>query len=147
MGLETKVPVQSRAQRLQSFKLADFAVPTGTEEEWRFTPLERITDFFADTASGAPLAVTVTGEAQYEQVAKDDARLGQILQPDDRVSALAWEASETAHVVTIAQEAELSEEVVVDVRGGGEAAVSALQLLIDAKPFSKSTVIVNHSGN
>ncbi|XCB30155.1 hypothetical protein RQN30_01530 [Arcanobacterium hippocoleae] len=37
--------VTSRSDRLVSFHLADFAVPQGNEEEWRFTPLERITDF------------------------------------------------------------------------------------------------------
>jgi hypothetical protein len=37
-----EVPVQSRAERPASFDVADFAVPTGREEDWRFTPLDRL---------------------------------------------------------------------------------------------------------
>jgi hypothetical protein len=37
-ALEVTAPV-SRLHERQSFDPADFAVPTGREEEWRFTPL------------------------------------------------------------------------------------------------------------
>jgi Fe-S cluster assembly protein SufD len=36
------VPQRSRAQRRASFQVEDFAVPTGREEDWRFTPLDRL---------------------------------------------------------------------------------------------------------
>ena len=36
----------SRADRLCSFDPADFEVPTGEEEEWRFTPMKRLAPFF-----------------------------------------------------------------------------------------------------
>ena len=38
---ESGAPV-SRLHERQSFELADFPVPTGREEEWRFTPLRRL---------------------------------------------------------------------------------------------------------
>ena len=31
--------MSSRAERLTSFDVADFALPTGREEEWRFSPV------------------------------------------------------------------------------------------------------------
>jgi hypothetical protein len=37
-GVESTAPV-SRLHQHQSFSLDDFPVPTGREEEWRFTPL------------------------------------------------------------------------------------------------------------
>jgi Fe-S cluster assembly protein SufD len=37
----TAAPV-SRLHEHQSFDVADFPVPTGREEEWRFTPLRRL---------------------------------------------------------------------------------------------------------
>jgi hypothetical protein len=40
-ALEGAAPV-SRLHQLQSFDPADFPVPTGREEDWRFTPLRRM---------------------------------------------------------------------------------------------------------
>ena len=51
----TMVPDQSRAERRASFDPADFAVPHGREEEWRFTPVDRLGAFFRDEATGACL--------------------------------------------------------------------------------------------
>lgn len=42
------VPDQSRAERTRSFVPADFAVPHGREEDWRFTPVDRLGAFFAE---------------------------------------------------------------------------------------------------
>ncbi len=50
------VPKQSRAERTTSFDLADFPVPTGREEDWRFTPVDRLGPLLRDTPSGAHLA-------------------------------------------------------------------------------------------
>ena len=58
------VPVQSRAQRPASFDVADFDVPTGREEDWRFTPLDRLRDLHAGaTASGPGPVVEVDAPA------------------------------------------------------------------------------------
>ena len=40
-AVEATAPV-SRLHEHQSFSLDDFPVPTGREEEWRFTPLRRL---------------------------------------------------------------------------------------------------------
>ena len=42
------VPDQSRAERTRSFDVADFPLPHGREEEWRFTPLERVAALLRD---------------------------------------------------------------------------------------------------
>ena len=52
------VPDQSRAERTRSFDVADFPLPHGREEEWRFTPLRRMTALLADVPSDACLAWT-----------------------------------------------------------------------------------------
>ncbi|MGH3999499.1 MAG: Fe-S cluster assembly protein SufD, partial [Pseudonocardiaceae bacterium] len=36
------VPMVSRGQRFTSYDVDAFEVPTGREEEWRFTPLRRL---------------------------------------------------------------------------------------------------------
>ena len=49
------VPDQSRAERTTSYAVSDFPVPSGREEEWRFTPVDRLQSLFAET-DGTPLS-------------------------------------------------------------------------------------------
>ena len=49
----TMVPNQSRAERTTSYVVADFPQPTGREEEWRFTPVDRLGALFRDEPSAA----------------------------------------------------------------------------------------------
>jgi hypothetical protein len=37
-------PQRSRAERVRSFDVADFPIPGGREEDWRFTPMDRLHD-------------------------------------------------------------------------------------------------------
>lgn len=136
----------SRGARPLSFDAQTFPVPQGTEEEWRFTPLERIEDFF-DGAPGELPQITVTGGATLEEVTRDDERLGTLMAPEDRTSVVAWNDFRTAQVVTIPRETKLDDEVVIDVRGTGSTDVAAMHLFIDAQPLSESTVVLNHSGS
>ena len=43
----------SRAERTTSYAVADFPVPSGREEEWRFTPVDRLQALFAETSGTA----------------------------------------------------------------------------------------------
>src|SRR5689334_17403224 len=71
------VPDTSRAERRRSFDAADFAVPGGREEEWRFTPLDRVADLHTGVAASGP-AHTVQTEVPdgvtVETVGRDDPR-------------------------------------------------------------------------
>lgn len=145
--MTTIQPAESRAQRLLSFNLADFPIPQGTEEEWRFTPLERMEDFFTEDATGEPPAITVSDPSFLEKVSRDDVRLGQVMAPEDRVAALAWNCAKEAYVLTIAKDTKLDSEIVVTVTGNGSDDVAAMQLLIDAQSFSEATVVLNHVGS
>lgn len=53
------VPAGSRAERVTSFDLADIPVPSGREEEWRFSPVARLQPLFADTLGADGVTVTV----------------------------------------------------------------------------------------
>src|SRR6476620_4573595 len=46
------VPVQSRAERTASFDVSAFPLPTGREEDWRFTPVKKLAGLLAEGASG-----------------------------------------------------------------------------------------------
>src|SRR5690606_23823521 len=52
---ETMVPDASRGERTRSYAVADFPLPNGREEEWRFTPLDRLGSLLRDEATGACL--------------------------------------------------------------------------------------------
>ena len=86
----------SRADRISSRELADFPVLTGREEDWRFTPLQRLAGLHLPDGDQSRLtgtAPSVQVQAQdgitVETVGREDARLGSVLTPDDRVSAAA----------------------------------------------------------
>jgi Fe-S cluster assembly protein SufD len=92
-----------RAERFTSRNPDEFGVPTGREEEWRFTPLARMRDLLQPFDAGTPLSVETSAPDQVEvrEVAGDADPVGTMLAPADRVSALALERVRRAHVVTI----------------------------------------------
>ena len=52
------VPDQSRAERKTSYAVDDFAVPGGREEDWRFTPVDRLSGLFQPGATTRTSLVT-----------------------------------------------------------------------------------------
>src|SRR6266705_1657036 len=61
-AVESTAPV-SRLHEHQSFSLDDFPVPTGREEEWRFTPLRRLRGLHNSPASGGKVTVGADARA------------------------------------------------------------------------------------
>ena len=53
-GPGSPVPRQSRAERPTSYDVADFPVLTGREEDWRFTPLDRVRGLHDGSAVARP---------------------------------------------------------------------------------------------
>ncbi|MGE5133113.1 MAG: Fe-S cluster assembly protein SufD, partial [Gemmatimonadota bacterium] len=51
-AVEAAAPV-SRLHQRHSFDVADFPVPAGREEEWRFTPLRRLRGLHTEAALAA----------------------------------------------------------------------------------------------
>ena len=145
------VPGDSRGERLRSFDLADFAVPTGREEEWRFTPLDRLRHLHEDDGAGTgtvTLEVDAAPELTVETVDRGDARLGRGGEPSDRVAARAWTAFEKATVLTVPTEAVASRPTTVSVRGTGvEAGPAFGHLLVDVQPFARAVVVLDHTGS
>ncbi|MGA8977517.1 MAG: Fe-S cluster assembly protein SufD [Pedococcus sp.] len=141
------VPDQSRAERKTSYALADFPVPGGREEEWRFTPVDRLGGLFSAEGS-ADGAVTVETEApagvEFLELAMDDERVGSAYRPADRAAVAAWTGTERALHVAIPAEAELDAPVFVRVTGHGGR--DNAHLVVDAGRHSRATVILEHRG-
>ncbi|MGW3944919.1 Fe-S cluster assembly protein SufD [Micrococcus luteus] len=140
----------SRADRVSSYELADFPVLTGREEDWRFTPLKRLGGLHlpeGDDArlTGAAPSVTVAEQVgvRVETVARDDARVGSVLTPDDRVSAAAWNSVAQATVVTVS--GEVAEPVRIDVVGSS-AEPAAMHLTVIVEENAQADVVLAHRG-
>lgn len=141
------VPDSSRAGRLTSYKLADFAPLTGMEEDWRFTPLKRLRGLHTAVLNGAAPSVDVTApdSVTVETVGRDDRRIGSAAIPEDRVSANAWENFAEATVITVPAEVQVDGEVSVLLTGKGTEA-SAQHVVIVAEKFSKAVIVLDHQG-
>ncbi|MEV5984267.1 Fe-S cluster assembly protein SufD [Streptomyces sp. NPDC052051] len=141
--------VATRMSAPPSFDVADFPVPHGREEEWRFTPLERLRGLHDGTAVANGTGVKITVEAPegvlVETVGRDDARLGKAGVPVDRVAAQAYSAFETASVVTVPKETVLTEPVRIAVHGEGGVAYG--HQVIELGAFAEAVVVLDHTGD
>ena len=145
------VPQGSRAERVTSFDLADIPVPTGREEEWRFSPVSRLQPLFSETIEGHGVQTTVVAapEVTVEIVGRDDARLGTSGRPGDRAAVVAWNTCAEATVVTVPAEQVASTATsirVEGIEGQGDVATSN-HLLIRAERHSEAVVVIDHVGD
>ncbi|MFC7402407.1 Fe-S cluster assembly protein SufD [Citricoccus sp. GCM10030269] len=143
----------SRADRRSSVNLADFPALTGREEDWRFTPLNRLAGLHLPdgddsrlTGTAPSVAVTPLDGVTVETVNRDDSRLGSVLTPDDRVSAAAWNSFQEATVVTIGAGVEASAPVRIEITGTDGSKAAAQHLLVVAAPNSHADVVLEHRG-
>jgi Fe-S cluster assembly protein SufD len=148
MGLDTK-PLSTLHEKA-SHEVADFAVPTGREEEWRFTPLRRLRDLHKGTAAADGKVVTEVWAPEgvaVERVGRDDERVGRAYVPSDRVSAQAYGSFHEAVVITVPQEAVPSEHISVQVKGLGADGAAYGHTVIVVEPLAQATVVLRHEGS
>ncbi|AOZ72811.1 Fe-S cluster assembly protein SufD [Boudabousia tangfeifanii] len=148
-GNETKKPLGSRADRPTSFDLNDFEIPSGREEDWRFTPLSRIEKLFGPDLSGVGPAVSVSSPEGVEvsEVGREQAKDLQLVgAPEDRTAAASWNAWQEAVVITIPKEMECAEPIRVRFEGK-DGQPAAGHLVVNAEELSKATIVVEHTGH
>jgi Fe-S cluster assembly protein SufD len=152
-GRTGAVPETSRASRTTSFELADFPVPSGREEEWRFSPIARVAPLFdAEGAGLSDVGVQVTvvesPEVRVEIVDRQDPRLGTAGRPGDRTAAAAWTSFREATVVTVPREAVATAATSIRVEGlHTDAGPSTAHLLVHAEELSQAVVVIDHVGS
>ncbi len=147
-AIQVGAPLVGRVSAAPSYDVADFPVPNGREEEWRFTPLERLRGLHDGTAeaTGEPrVEVTAPEGVTVETVNRDDARLGRAGKPVDRVAAQAYSSFEKASVVSVPKETVLAEPVRISVHGEGGTAYGHLQ--VEVGPFAEAVVVLDHTGD
>ncbi|MEU3192223.1 Fe-S cluster assembly protein SufD [Streptomyces sp. NPDC006992] len=131
-----------------SFDVADFPVPHGREEEWRFTPLDRLKglhDGTAQATGSVKTEVSAPDGVTVEKVSRDDARIGRAGKPVDRVAAQAFSAFEKASVISVPKDAVLTEPVRVSLHGEG--GVTYGHTVFDIGAFAEAVIVIDHTGD
>ncbi|WP_222267104.1 Fe-S cluster assembly protein SufD [Modestobacter marinus] len=141
-------PTGSPAERFTSTDPDAFAVPTGREEEWRFTPMRRVRQLLNGAPSDAHLRwdTDLPEGVELTSVEADDPLLKGLPEPVDRLAALTRQRSNGAAVVRIATEAVLDRPVTLGLSGTGSQDVVWGQLVVEVGAFAKATVVLDHSG-
>jgi len=145
-------PVGSRAERVTSFDLADIPVPTGREEEWRFSPVDRLRPLFDVVHDGdaVEMDVLLAPEVHGEVVTADDPCLGHCGAPGDRTAVTAWHAAKQAVVITIPRGVAASEATMLQLRALDTEVASvrpaAVKILLRAEAGSSGVVVLDHVG-
>src|SRR5699024_4729259 len=137
-----------RAERTRSWQVEDFPVPAGREEDWRFTPVDRLADLFADEGSGAHLDLdtTLPEGVALSTVAREELDVDSLPAPADRPAAVAAAHSGGVRVVDVPAEAELTEPVRVRLTGDRRETVHG-HVLVRVGAFAKVTIVVGHKGS
>ncbi len=144
-AVESTAPVS----RLHEHR-AEFPVPTGREEEWRFTPLRRLRGLHGaepmpsgkvhvgvDAAPGVTAVLAQRGDPQH----------GIHFEPVDRVSATAFASYEEALVVTVPPEAQDTTPTVITVRGDDASGAAFGHTRISLGDNARAVVVVDHQGS
>ncbi|KFI46764.1 Fe-S cluster assembly protein SufD [Bifidobacterium bohemicum] len=136
----------------RSFKVGDFAIPNRKQEDWRYTPVERIEEFFDVFTPSGRTKVSVTNidgtpvdgtNVQVTTVDRAQAPSGTVMKPNDRVSAVEWNSGDRTLVVSLS--GELVQPVLVDVQGN-DAALDSLHLVLEAADRTHGDIVVLHNG-
>ena len=144
-AVESTVPVS----RLHAHR-AEFPVPTGREEEWRFTPLRRLRGLHGSAAL-PPAKVAVEVDAAPEVIdyraERSDLDHGVPFEPVDRVSAQAFGSFQEATVVKVPAEAVASRPTVITVRGDDASGAAFGHTVIDVGVNARAVVVLDHQGS
>ncbi|MFD4458022.1 Fe-S cluster assembly protein SufD [Nocardia sp. NPDC058480] len=140
----------NKGEVFTSFDVDQFEIPSGRDEAWRFTPLRRLRGLHDGTAVADGVATVEVSEVAgvtVETVGRTDSRLGQAGTPADRVAAQAYSGFESATVITVGPETEVSDPVTVTITGPGEGKTAYGHLQVRLDNFAVATVVIDQRGS
>jgi len=141
------IPAKSRGERPTSFDPADFPMPSGREEDWRFTPLARLGTTLEDapvenvpswTLDRLPAGVTLT------QIDTNEARARSVRSASDRAGAIASVRAPRGMLMSVAPGAIVPRPVQLGVAFDGSPIRTHFVMEVGAG--AELTVIVQYSG-
>ncbi|BDR52958.1 Fe-S cluster assembly protein SufD [Bombiscardovia nodaiensis] len=143
----------SADRAIRSFQPDDFAVPTRKQDDWRFTPIERLEEFFQVFQACGKTGFSVSSmdgsqlnpdQVSVSAIPMSQEPAGSVLEPNDRVSAVEWASAPQAHVVRL--QGEIEQPVLVKITGAGQD-LDALHLVIEAADRTHADIVVEHEGD
>ena len=134
---------------LRSYDLADFPVPSGREEVWRFAPRTALKPLLDDAPSDGHLGwETVLPEGvTLREISTEEAVQRAASAPVDRISALAAKHAGGAVLLEIPAGSQHQEPIVLDLSGSGREPVVWGWILIEIGEGASATVALRHFGS
>ena len=152
VGAHTDGPVGRTGTAPERFTSTDpeaFEVPTGREEQWRFTPMRALRPLLRslDGATMAPVEVQAEDGVEISAIERDHPLFGHVLVPADRISALAYGEVRQAVLIDIPAGLRTSEPILV--RTHGESATSPVtrHVIVNVGTGAVATVIFDGTGS
>ncbi|RSX55961.1 Fe-S cluster assembly protein SufD [Bifidobacterium dolichotidis] len=151
-----KIPaaMPSSADRApRSFDMSAFAVPTRKQEDFRFTPVDRMSEFFVpfDASGTTEIAVSdMSGkklDAEDVEVVREamgERYSGKVSKPNDRPSAVQWNACSEAVIVHVKRS--MTKPVLVKITGTNMV-MDALHIVLHVDDDVHANIVVQHSGS
>jgi Fe-S cluster assembly protein SufD len=140
----------NKGEQFASFDVDAFEVPGGRDELWRFTPLRRLRglhDGSAHATASAQITVGARPGVRVETVRRGDQRLGDGGVPTDRVAAQAFSSFNSATLVTVARDTQVTDPVEVVITGPGVGAVAYGHLQIRVEELAEAVVVIDQRGS
>lgn len=109
----------SADKSVRSFNVQDFTIPTRKQEDWRYTPVERISEFFDSFKPSNNVAVELKGvdgdsHVTMQILPKNEAPHTE-MKPSDRVAAVAWNSAKSAYVLHVC--GEVTKPIILQIHG------------------------------
>jgi Fe-S cluster assembly protein SufD len=138
----------SKLHAVRSFDPANHPMPTGREEDWRFTPLRRLRGLLADERSDAHLSwsVDLPDGAELRELTAAEVAALDTPAPPDRVGALAATHAGGAVLLRVAEDTVLSRPVHVRLHGEQDASPVWGRVVIEVGQHAQATVVLEHTG-
>jgi Fe-S cluster assembly protein SufD len=128
----------------------EYPVPTGREEEWRFTPLRRLRGLHGSAAlPTAKVAVEwdAAPEVTCHRAERGDLTHAIPFEPADRVSAQAFSSFGEAVVLTVPADVVASRTTVISVRGDDTSGAAFGHTVISVGDNARAVVVLDHQGS
>jgi Fe-S cluster assembly protein SufD len=140
-------PTGTPAERFTSRNPDDFPEPATSQEDWRFSPLPKLREFFQPFEPDGVIEGDQTVPAGASVQVVDPRSLlafGKALTPADRPSALAMKHASRGLHVTVDAGAELTEPIMLYRKGIGGRAYT--HHVVEVGANARATLIVDHRG-
>ncbi len=141
------VPATDHAPVVRSFDPEDFVVPHGREEEWRFTPLDRLHELqLSPVITTRPVvSVNAVDAVTAQRLANEDGAQSLVPTPVDRIGASAWLLSDEVTVISVPAEEIINELIEVSIHTPTGTSVG--HVVVDVGAFAQASVLVRFTGD